>query len=418
MAILGSMLIASGAMEMFSNSMAVTGDNIANLNTAGFKSTRFSFADILPTVWGEIETGHGARLADVGKPFQQGALESTANLTDLAISGNGFFIVRDPLAGALNYTRAGQFHLDSNGQLVNAGNQILQGPPGDITISTTAAVPPQATTSLAAQLNLDASSVTPAVGFPAGPDATPNDWLAASNFSSVMTVYDSQGDSHDLTFLFRQSAPNTWDYHVVAPRRDLDGAAPTSSDWREVSRPGTLVFTPLGQLDGASSTITDIDGLTWTNGAGQTIAAGGVDFSGTTQFAQPSALLAAQQNGFASGTLTAIAIDGQGNVNGKFSNGTSQILATITLANFNDVDDLDSLGSTLFAESFESGAAQNGTPGQNGLGSIVAGTLELSTVDLAREFVALLTLQRAFQVNSRVVTTAEQMYAIAAELKS
>jgi flagellar hook protein FlgE len=417
MAILGSMLVASGAMEMFSNSMAVTGDNIANLNTAGFKSTRFSFADILPTVWGEIETGEGARLADVGKPFQQGALESTTNLTDLAISGNGFFIVRDPLAAALNYTRAGQFHLDSNGRLVNAGNQILQGSAGDVTINTMATVPPQATSSLGAQLNLDASSVTPAVGFPAGPDTTSSDWLAASNFSSVLTIYDSQGDSHDLTFLFRQSAPNTWDYHVVAPRRDLDGATPTSNDWREVSAPGTLVFTSLGQLDGASSTITDIDGLTWTNGAAQTIAADGIDFGGSTQFAQPSALLAAQQNGFASGTLTAVAIDGQGNINGRFSNGTSQILASITLANFNNVDDLDPLGSTLFAESFESGAAQNSTPGQNGLGSIVAGTLELSTVDLAREFVALLTLQRAFQVNSRVVTTAEQMYAIAAELK-
>lgn len=416
MAIVGSMLVASGAMEMISDAMAVTGDNIANLNTVGFKSTRFSFADILPTLWAEIETGNGAGLADVGKPFQQGALESTPNLTDLAISGNGFFIVRDPLAGALNYSRAGQFHLDSNGQLVNAGNQILQGSGGDITINTTAALPPQATSSVAVQLNLDALSVTPAAGFPAAADATPSDWLAASNFSSVMTVYDSQGDSHDLTFLFRLNAPNTWEYRVTAPRGDLDGTAPTSAEWRQVGAPGTLVFTPLGQLDGAASTITAIDGLTWSSGASQTIAAGALDFSGTTQFAQPSALLAARQNGSASGMLTAIAIDGQGNVNGKFSNGTIQLLASITLANFNNVDDLDPLGSTLLAESSESGAAQIGTPGQNGLGSIVAGTLELSTVDLAREFVALLILQRAFQINSQVVTTAEQMYGTAAEL--
>ena len=135
------------------------------------------------------------------------------------------------------------------------------------------------------------------------------------------------------------------------------------------------------------------------------------------QFAGPSSLLALVQDGFAAGVLNGIAIDGQGNINGRFSNGTSQILSAIVLANFANVDDLDPQGDTLFAPSFESGAAQAGAPGQNGLGSINSGTLELSTVDLAREFVALLSLQRAFQVNSRVVTTAEQMYSIAAELK-
>ena len=418
MAILGSMLVASGAMEMFSDSMAVTGDNIANVNTAGFRSTRFSFADILPTLWGEIETGNGARLADVGKPFQQGALESTANLTDLAISGQGFFVVRDPRVGTLNYTRAGQFHIDSNGQLVNAGNQILQGITGDITINRTAVVPAVATSSLAAQFNLDASAVTPAASFPAGPDASPSSWLAGSNFSAVLTIYDSQGASHDLTFLFRLTGPNSWEYRVAAPRSELDAASPTSTDWRQVSAPGNLVFDAAGQLDTAASSATDINGLTWTNGASQTIAAAAIDFSGTVQFARPSALLAAQQNGAPAGTLTAISIDGEGNINGQFSNGTNQVLASILLANFNNVDDLDPLGDTLFAESSESGAAQVGAPEQNGLGSIVAGTLELSTVDLAREFVALLTLQRAFQVNSRVVTTANEMYGVAAELKS
>lgn len=417
MAILGSMLVASGAMEMFSNSMAVTGDNIANLNTVGFKSTRFSFDDILPTVWGEIETGHGARLADVGKPFQQGALETTTNATDLAISGNGFFVVRDPLAGALHYTRAGQFHVDRNGQLVNAGNHVVQGLAGDITLNTTATIPAQATSSLALQFNLDASSATPASSFPAGPDASPSNWIAGSNFSTVTTIYDSQGDSHDLTFLFRLTAPNTWDYRVVAQRSELDAAAATSTDLREVSTPGTLVFDSFGQLNSGASTITDISGLNWTNGASQSIAAGSLDFTGTVQFAQRSSLLAAVQDGFAAGTLNGISIDAQGNINGKFTNGTSQVLAALTLANFANVDDLDPEGDTLFAPTIESGAAQTGVPGQNGLGSIVAGTLEFSTVDLAREFVALLTLQRAFQVNSRVVTTAEQMYAIAAELK-
>jgi flagellar hook protein FlgE len=412
------MQVAGSAMEMFSNTMAVTGDNIANLNTVGFKSTRFAFDDILPTVWGEIETGNGARLADVGKPFQQGAFETTSNVTDLAIAGNGFFIVRDQLSGALGYTRAGQFHLDSAGLLVNEGNQVLQGSAGDIAIGSSLTVPAQATSNLALQFNLDASALTPAGAFPAGPDASPSSWIGASNFSSITTIYDGQGNSHDLTFLFRLSAPNTWEYRVAAARAELDAAVPTSTDLRQVSAPGTLVFTSAGQLDLGSSTITDISGLNWTNGASQTIPAGSLDFSGTVQFARPSSLLAAVQDGFPQGFFNGITIDAQGNINGRFTNGTSQVLGSITLANFANVDDLDPLGSTLFAASAESGAAQTGVPGQNGLGGVVAGTLELSTVDLAREFVSLLSLQRAFQVNSRVVTTADQMYNIAAELKS
>lgn len=417
MTITGSMLVASGAMDMFGNSMAVTGDNIANLNTVGFKSTRFTFDDIMPTVSGEMEIGRGARLADVGKPFQQGALETTSNVTDLAITGNGFFIVRDPLSGVLSYTRAGQFHLDSNGRLVNEGNQILQGTGGDITISSTLTIPAQATSSLALQYNLDASSTTPAAAFPAALDASASSWLGASNFSSVTTVYDSQGESHDLTFLFRLSAPGTWDYRVVAQRNQLDAAAPSSTDLRAVSAPGTLVFDSSGQLDVGASTITDINGLTWTNGASQTISAANLDFSGTVQFARPSSLLSVVQDGSAAGTLSGISIDAQGNIQGGFTNGTNQNLGSIVLANFANVDDLDPIGDTLFAPNFESGAAQTGTPGLDGFGSINSGTLELSTVDLAQQFVSLIGLQRAFQVNSRVVTTADQMYSIAAELK-
>ena len=417
MSIIGPMLVAGNAMEMFSNAMQITGDNIANLNTVSFRSSRFTFDDVMPTVWGEVETGHGARLADVGKPFQQGSLETTTGALDLAISGNGFFIVRDPLSGSLRYTRAGEFHLDNAGQMVNPGGQVLQGTAGDIVINTALTTPAQATANLALQLNLDAASATPSAPLPLGPDASPGQWVAASNFSTVATIYDSQGTSHDLTFLFRLSAPNTWDYQVVAPRNELDPSAPSSTDLRQVGAPGTLVFTAAGQLNTGASSIGAINGLNWTNGASQSIGAAGIDFTGTVQFARPSFLFGLVQDGFAAGTLNGIAIDPQGNVNGRFTNGINQQLASIAMANFNDVDDLDPLGNTLFAQSFESGAAQTGAPGQNGLGSLVAGSLELSTVDLAREFVALLSLQRAFQVNSRVVTTAEQMYGIAAQLK-
>jgi flagellar hook protein FlgE len=418
MSITGSMLVASGAMAAYGNALAVTGDNIANLNTVGYRESRSTFADLMPTFDGSIETGDGVRLADVSKPFQQGGFETTSNTTDLAISGNGFFVVRNSLSNTLYYTRAGEFHLDNAGRMVNEADLILQGSAGDIVIANGLTAPAQATSNLSLQLNLDASSATPGTALPTGPDAPANSWFTGSNFSSTTTIYDSLGNAHDLTFVYRLSAPNTWEYRVLAPRNQLDSSAPTSTELRQVSAPGTLGFTAAGQLDSGASTLTDITGLNWTDGASQTIPAASLSFAGTVQFAQPSTVFATTQNGMIAGTFSELTIDDQGNVNGHFSNGTSQVLGVVALANFNNVDDLDPAGDTLLSPTLESGVALTGVANQNGLGGLVGGTLELSTVDLAKQFVALISSQRAFQVNSRVVTTADQMYVTAAQLKA
>jgi flagellar hook protein FlgE len=417
MSITGSLFIASTAVDAFSNSINVAGNNIANLNTVGFKASQLEFAELLPTIWGDIETGHGVRLQDVSKPFQQGAFETTSSVTDLAVEGNGFFVVRDD-SGTPYYTRAGQFHFDSAGRLVNAAGLRLQGSAGDITLEKTLTAPAQATSSLALSFNLDASSAPPSAAFPAGPDASSGAWIAGSNFSSLTTLYDSQGNAHDLTFLFRKSAPNTWEYRVAAQRGELDPSAPNGSDLRQVGAPGTLVFNANGQLDASASTLSDISGLNWINGASQSIAAGNLSFSGTVQYDRPSALFSARQDGFAQGAFSGLNIDAQGVISGKFSNGTTRVLGTLTLANFANVDGLNPVGDTLFSPTIESGAAQTGAAGQGGFGNILSGALELSTVDLAREFVALIISQRAFQVNSRIITTADQMYTVATDLKS
>jgi flagellar hook protein FlgE len=418
MTISGSLFIASTALDAFSDSINVAGNNIANLNTVGFKASQLEFAELLPTSWGDIETGHGVRLQDVSKPFQQGAFETTSSVTDLAVEGNGFFVVKDAASGTPYYTRAGQFHLDDAGRLVNVSGLRLQGSAGDIVLEKTLTAPPQATSSLALSFNLDASSVPPSAAFPAGADASSGAWIAASNFSSLATLYDSQGNAHDLTFLFRKSAPNSWEYRVVAQRSELDSSAANSSDLRQVGAPGTLVFNTDGQLDVAASRVTDLDGLSWVNGASQSIAAGNLSFSGTVQYDRPSALFSARQDGFAQGAFTGLSIDGQGVITGKFSNGTTRVLGTVTLANFANVDGLNSVGDTLFSPTIESGAAQTGAAGQGGFGNMLSGALELSTVDLAREFVSLIISQRAFQVNSRIITTADQMYSVATDLKS
>jgi flagellar hook protein FlgE len=412
------MYMSGSALDAFGDSMQVVGHNIANLNTVGFKASRIEFADLFPTIEGELEFGHGVRVASVDGQFQQGSLETTAGATNLAIDGNGLFVLRDATGGTF-YTRAGEFHLDPAQNLVNPEGLFVQGANGNISLANSLNLPGQATSSLNLDFNLDASSTPPAGSFPAGPHASQSAWLGASNFSLIATVYDSLGNAHDLTFLFSKSAPNTWDYRVVAQRSELDTAAPSSTELRQVSAGGTLVFNSDGSFNSGLSTVTDINGLSWVNGASsQTIAAGSLGLSSATQYAQTSNLRSFVQDGFANGALTGIAVDSQGVITGRYSNGNLQVLDTIQLAMFANLQGLDPLGDTLFAPTLDSGAAQVGQPSQGGRGNIVSGALELSTVELAEEFVSMIISQRAFQMNSRALTVADQMYSVATDLKA
>jgi flagellar hook protein FlgE len=411
------MYTASTALTAFGVSMGVVGHNIANLNTAGFKASRVDFADALPTAFGEIETGHGVLVADAHRVFRQGALESTNNVTDLGIGGNGFFILGDA-AGGSYYSRAGQFQLDSAYNLINPEGYFVQGLSGNISLAGRQTQPGQATANITASFNLDAASTTLVTAFPITSDATQNAWVTASNFSLITTIYDSQGAAHDLHFFFRKAAPNTWEYRVAAARSELDATASNSNELRQIGAGGTLRFDPDGTFNAAVSTITDIPGMAWVNGAGnQTIAAAGLNIASSTQYAKASTLLHLMQDGWPPGSLSRIDIDPQGNVRGIYSNGNSQVIDSIQLAQFTNVDALEPFGDTLFVPSLESGAAQVGLAGIDGRGNIVSGTLELSTVDLATEFVTMLISQRAFQINSQVVTTADEMYTVATELK-
>ena len=418
MSITGSMYTATTALDSFGVSMAVVGHNIANVNTVGFKSSHVDFADLLPTVVGELETGHGVYVVDANRVFAQGALESTSKVTDLAIDGNGLFILHDAEGGSY-YSRAGQFQLDNAYELVNTQGYFLQGVSGNISLAAQQTQPAQATTSLSAVFNLDSAATTSVAPFPGTLDASQSAWVSASNFSMIATVYDSQGAAHDLNFLFRKTAPNTWDYRVVGARSELDATAPNSTELRQLGAGGTLMFNANGTLNAGLSTVTDIAGMNWVNGAAsQTIAAAGLSFGGSTQYAKASSLASLVQDGWPPGALKSIDIDGQGNVRGMYSNGNSQLIDTIQLAHFTNVDELEPFGDTLFVPTVESGAALVGLAGTGGRGNIVSGALELSTVDLATEFVTMLIAQRAFQINSQVITTADEMYSVAAELKA
>ena len=410
-------------------SLAVVGNNLANVNTVGFKRSRAEFADLLTTTEGRLEFGHGVRMSDTTRLFTQGALQTTESVTDLAIQGNGLFVVKDAVGNTF-YTRAGQFHVDKLGRLVNSEGHSVQGfqvsetgaPIGgleSITLGDGVAAIPTVTTKLTLAANLDATSVKPTEDWPggSGTDAPQEDWLAASNFSTTVTVYDSLGKAHDLTFLFRKTETNTWEYRAVAPIKDLQAEPENPENWMAVAE-GSLKFNNDGTLDAEGSTLNDITLTGLVDGAADlSIVAANLDFTGFTQYAQASSVSVIQQDGTAAGSLVSISIDQQGLMTGRFSNGSLRTLYRVALAQFPSVEGLLPVGNTLFAQSSESGDPLLGTPGTGSFGTVISGGLELSTVDVTQEFVSLIASQRGFQVNSRVVTVADQMYEEVANLK-
>jgi len=410
MSITSSLYVAESALNALDVAMNVTGHNIANVNTVGFKASEAEFADLFAAAQEQLQTGQGTLVARIARLETQGATEVTGNTLDLAVAGAGFFALKDG-SGNSFYSRAGQFTLDASGNVVNPGGLALQGAAGNIVISSGLTLPAQPTTTASLVVNLDGGVATPANPFPAGPDAAPGAWFSASNFSAVLPLYDDfLGVEHDSTILFRKNGANSWDYRVVAPRSEIDPLAPASTELREIGN-GTLTFDAAGAMTGFTG---GVNTVTWIGGgAGQAA----LNFAGTTQFAAPSAVLQLTQDGTALGTLSRLTIDARGNITGEFSNGRDQTLGQVTLANFRNPAGLEAAGDSLLAATQDSGAAVTGAPGQGGLGVLLSGALEQSNVDLAQEFVNMILTQRGFQMNSRVITVADQMYSIAAGLK-
>jgi flagellar hook protein FlgE len=432
MALTGALFSGVSGLNANGNAMNIIGDNIANVNTVGFKSSRAVFFDLLSAEVGGAKVGTGTRLAAATRLFTQGGVETTSSPTDLAIQGSGLFILKDN-TGAAFYSRAGQFNLDKDGTLVNVEGLKVQGfeldsngnPISgltDVVINSKLLSPPVVTSTMDLALNLDATSTVPASALPAdvtGTQATPGTWFAGSNFSTVLTVYDSLGSAHDLTLVFRKTATaNQWSYRVLADSSEITGG--TAGDLMQVNAAGGLIaFNPDGSLNaGAPTSITAIGPIAWNDGASsQTIAAGNISFTGTTQFSLPSAVSQLSQNGSPSGAVNSISIDTNGVVTGSFSSGLVVPLYRIALADFTNPEGLTHLGKTLYQQSAASGAPVFGNPGDGGLGTILPGSLELSNVDLANEFVKMVTTQRGFQANSKIITVTDSLLEEVVNLK-
>ena len=397
-----------------SQAMTVTGNNIANSSTVGFKSSSTVFSDMLSasiaSSSGNSQVGRGSQVQTVQTQFSQGGFESTESSTDLAIEGSGFFIVSDPLSNTTLYTRNGNFSFGEDGYLVTADGYRVQGSTynsngvlasgnlSDIQVDLVSQIEAEPTENVDLQTNLDSNSevLNSGVFDITNPEDT-------SNYATTTTIYDSLGTSHILTCYFTKTGDQTWDWNLTVDGGDLSGG--TSGVLENIGS-GTLTFDEDGNLSAGGTGLTTTGILTWENGSNQSQQ---ITYSfDTTQFDSDSTVFSQDQDGYPSGEVTDVDIASDGTVSAVYSNGETIPVAKISLATFINPDGLDAVGSSLYSETSESGTPSIGYPGSS-QGTLVTQALELSNVDLATEFVDLITIQNAYSAASKVITTTNEM---------
>lgn len=389
---------ALSGLNASAKSLSVIGNNIANSQTVGFKSSRALFAD----VYAGAKSGLGVRVSDVQQNFSAGNLEGSSRQLDLAISGEGFFrlVQNDQIV----YSRNGQLNVDADGFLVNAQGAQLTGYPAGTSVGANP-VPIQIpadgmastpTSKVEAVLNLDASSATIdrlTVPFDA---ADPDTYSFASN----VTVFDSLGNAHNVTKFYTKVAPNSWEVNAA-----INGAVSATT--------GQLDFSNNGLL----ATQTNMGSFVFPMPVGIDNLDLELDFDGTTQFGNSFGLTGLTQNGNTSGALVGISIDKSGNVVGAYSNERRQTLGTVALANFTNKEGLSPKGDNVWLESNRSGQPLLGQAGVGQFGAIESGAVETSNVDLAKELVSMIISQRAYQANSQTIKTEDEVLQTAINLR-
>jgi flagellar hook protein FlgE len=436
MSLVSSLYTGQTGLEAASTDLSVIGDNIANANTVGFKSSRADFSDamsqqMLGSGGVQSQVGLGTELQNVQKILTQGALNNTGVATDLALDGSGFFVVAGSHNGQAGqfYTRAGEFTMDKGGFFVNQEGLRVQGysagptgvlasAPGDLKLGDAASAP-LASSNVTVKANLDAASTVPAVAFdPTNPGAT-------SNFSTSVTVFDSLGVQHQVDIYFAKTADTaagaTWDYHALTDGAGVTGG--TAGVPTEISTGTGMQFDLTGKLaspgvvTGTFNPINATQAQPLAFNMGDDIAAGGTGLLGVTSFAAPSAATQVTQDGFGSGVLSSISVDKEGKIQGAFSNGQSRVVGQLAIATVPAADQLTRAGGNLFAQTSGSGDITLGKAGSGGRGGVVAGALENSNVDMSNEFIKMIAAQRNYQASAKTVQTADALLAELMNLK-
>jgi flagellar hook protein FlgE len=395
---------ALSALDAFATGVDVVGNNLANLNTAGYKTSVVSFHDLvtqsLGAGLGETQAGFGVGRPITMRQFSQGAIQSSSGPLDIGIQGDGFLILRTAENGTV-YTRDGHLTVDRNGTLMSSTGEKVQGwiqangdlntngPIGDITVPIGTVRAPVSTRSFSMDMNLNASSDE------------------GTTFSKAFEVYDSLGAAHVVTVTFEKSATaNQWDYSISIPDDDVETPiAPIT---------GTLTFSSEGRLESPAGTDDapeiEIEGLT--NGAEPMTLSWNLFHGSTpriTQFTQPSAVSANAQDGSPAAQLVRVGIADGGMILAQYSNGNQSVIGQLAVAAIRNPDSLIAVGNNNFQLSARSALPAVGVSGTGGRGSIIGGSIEGSTVDLAKEFTNLIILQRGYQANAKVITTVDEM---------
>ena len=413
----------SGVSGLNTNSqaMSVIGNNLANTNTLGFKGARTVFSDLLSSnvsgSGGTSQVGRGVGLSTVDNVFSQGTFEATNSDTDVAIEGDGFFVLRQPDGNATYYSRAGAFRFDDEGFLVNpegmrvqgkgfdATGVLTNGDPSDIRVTNVGLIGARATDELTFTTNLDENAAQLGAGA-----IDPAD-RATYNYTASSQVYDSLGEPHQLSVYWRlvDNATNTWSM-----------AYTTDGDPATVTPIGNLTFDENGNLpdgdgDGAADPITVAMALPdWGNGS---VAGQALDLVfDCTQYDSDSLVIGTSQNGYAAGELDNVAINADGIVVATYSNGEKKNISQLVLARFQNPGGLQLRGSNHYEATADAGTIRVGLPGSE-LGQVFTNSLEQSNVDMGQEFIKMITTQRGFQANSKIITTVDEMLSELINLK-
>jgi flagellar hook protein FlgE len=402
---------ALSALSANSTAVDVVGNNLANLNTPGYKASVVSFRDLVTqsvgSGLGETQVGFGTGRPFTVRQFSQGATQSSTGVLDAAIQGDGFFMLRDS-QGSVLYTRAGTFQTDATGTLKTLSGETVQGwtedangivdpnaPIGDIRVPVGTLKPPVVTKKFSVNANLNAAATVGSTD---------------AKLSTPIEVIDSLGTSHVLTITFTKSAANSWDYSVTIPGADVGDPNPAVQ-----LASGTMTFDGAGKMltpaPAAPAVDIALNGLA-DGAADQTMKWHFYDEVGAprfTQFSQPCAVSANDQDGSAPASLTRVGIADGGLILAQYSNGQQRVVGRLAMASIRNPESLIAMGNNNFQASARTALPAVGLAETGGRGKILGGSIEASTVDIAKEFTNLIVYQRGYQANARVVTAADEI---------
>ena len=418
MGLLSSFNIGITGLSASGDSTAVISDNIANAGTTGFKSSRAEFQNVLASslsgIAGDDQIGMGTRMSHVKQIFNQGDVARTENITDLAISGDGFFIINANFGRG--FSRDGSLHFNKDGKLVTSDEYSIMGFAADQNGRITtklepiklrgSTIPAKKTTRVDVQMNIN--SIEKITEFDLDKP------YESAQFAHTVTAYDNVGIPRILTLLYNKIDDNYWEYRVMVEGKDVkkgkEGDPPV-----EMGN-GTLIFDENGNLE---EEVEGENSFTFNSGAeakqkiefnwGESIVEGGSGINASTQYGSNTNITRHSQDGFSAATLSSLSLDNEGVLSAIYDNGEIQDIAQLALGKFDNNEGLFKVGQNLFKESKKSGESNIGKPGTGGRGQILSRSIELSNVDIANEFVSLLNAQRNFTANAKVLKTTNEM---------